>query len=80
MVKCLGFGAEAGPKAFLAASRGFGDLLLKGPYPVLRAGPEVQAHGAQDHAKTCENPGKPGVFQCFSMNFLCFSIILRDLM
>ena len=33
----------AGPKSFLAASRGFGDLLLKGPpYPVLSANPEVQ--------------------------------------
>lgn len=33
----------AGPKSFLAASRGFGDILLKGPpYPVLSASPEVQ--------------------------------------
>ncbi|CAK9090963.1 unnamed protein product [Durusdinium trenchii] len=33
----------AGPKNFLAASRGFGDLLLKGPpYPVFSASPEVQ--------------------------------------
>ncbi|CAE7930381.1 unnamed protein product, partial [Symbiodinium sp. KB8] len=33
----------AGPKTFMAASRGFGDIMLKGPpYPVLAAAPEVQ--------------------------------------